>query len=490
MDRNRIIKALSSLKIKAEGARTEFVVAKELGRGGNGAAFVVKSPKRELVAKFYVPPDSRDLDQNALKRFQREMQLTTTINHPYVVRSEGTGTVHVGSYQIPFYLMRRATGTMREMVPASFALPDLGKLLRTFTRVLQGVSCLHHLGIVHRDLKPENVLLFDGVPRIADLGIAHVAPGFMNWSQLTVPKEQLMNRDYYAPEQRHGDATKVDHRADIYALGCMLYEFVSGISPTRPNLPPLEEFHRALAFLDKVLARMMAHRPDSRYQTIDAAICAYRLLAEIADDSSIPYLAAGLYPRHTAKKPQFTTSEYAAKALRNYSSEVRLRVLESLNDQVRADDIAIMIDHLEPSEVYPRLLRLYREKQFYREWREPAGLPLLLKIDEDKSWPIVEGLMTDRDELYCFLAFRDIYPFVNSQRQQEIISHYLDRRRSLSAFELPTILDSAMRANFAKDYLVTVFDRVRDAAQVVFKQYSAREDFVRKLELARSQAGL
>jgi serine/threonine protein kinase len=204
MDRNRIIKALAGIKIKADGMRTEFRVAEELGRGGNGAAFVVRSSRRELVAKFYLPPDSRDLDQSAFKRFQREMQLTAQIKHPYVVSSEGVGTVRVGSYQIPFYLMRRATGTMREMVPESFALSDLSRRLRAFTRAVLGVSYLHHLGIVHRDLKPENILLFNDTPKVSDLGIAHVAPGFINWSQLTVSKEQLMNRDYYAPEQRHG----------------------------------------------------------------------------------------------------------------------------------------------------------------------------------------------------------------------------------------------------------------------------------------------
>src|SRR5262249_49440003 len=139
VDRKRIINALASCSISADNARTEFQVTEELGRGGNGAAFVVRSSRRELVAKFYVPPDSRDLDEASYKRFQREMQLTAQVKHPYVVRSEGVGTIHVGSYQIPFYLMRRATGTMRGMVPVPLTLLDLGRRLQTFTRALQGV---------------------------------------------------------------------------------------------------------------------------------------------------------------------------------------------------------------------------------------------------------------------------------------------------------------------------------------------------------------
>jgi len=93
MDRTRIINAIAKVDIKADGARTTFDVEKELGRGGNGVTFVVKSPRKELVAKFYVPPDSRDLDHSAFKRFQREMQLTSRVKHPYVVPSVGVGTV-------------------------------------------------------------------------------------------------------------------------------------------------------------------------------------------------------------------------------------------------------------------------------------------------------------------------------------------------------------------------------------------------------------
>jgi len=560
MHRNRIIKALSKANIKADGSRTTFVVGEELGRGGNGTAFVVKSPRRELVAKFYIPPDGRDLDQSAFKRFQREMRLTAQVKHPYVVASEGVGTVQVGSYQIPFYLMRRATGTLRNLMPSSFALADLSERLRAFTRTLQGVAYLHHLGIVHRDLKPENILLFNGIPKIADLGIAHVAPGFINWSQLTVSKEQLMNRDYYAPEQRHGDATKVDHRVDIYALGCILYEIVSGISPTRPNLPPLKEFHKELASLDKILSKMIAHSPGKRYHNIDSAfndlvwalvhtgiptvgpsteeddkkdllkllsstnaanqakaiepamrlgtkalpilhqqignrrldvaIAAYRLLGEIAHETSVPYLMAGLYPRRTAKKPQFVTGKYAALALCSYPAEVRLRILDSINDQVKLEDITRMTDDLEPKKCHSRFLRLYHDKRFYCEWGSQAGLSLLLEIDEDKSWSIVEDLMSGDGSFYTFMAFRDIYPHVNAQRKRSIIDYYLDRPQSLSSWELPRILDAVSVGSFSKKYLRAVFNRISQVAKVAFKRYADREEFNRKLELVKTQAGI
>jgi hypothetical protein len=230
-----------------------------------------------------------------------------------------------------------------------------------------------------------------------------------------------------------------------------------------------------------VLHEQIGHR------RLDVAIGAYRLLGEIAHESSLPYLIAGLYPRRTAKKPQFATGQHAATALRSYPATVRLRVLESLNDLVRPEDVARMIDDLEPSQSYDRLLRLYREKKFYRDWGEQAGLSLLLRIDQDSSWPIVEELMSSEHDFYSFMIFRDIYPLVNTQRQRMIIDHYLDHAASLSSWELPRILEAAVGGAFSKDYLVAVLDRISDVARVAFKRYAEREEFEKRLQLARSQ---
>ncbi len=422
MDRDRIIKKLAKSTIQADKQRTSYQVSKELGRGGNGVAFVVKSATRELVAKFYVPPDARDLDESAVKRFQREVDLTAKVDHPYVLASEGVGTASVGSYKIPFYFMRRASKTLRDIMPRGFFMGNLREL-KTFLRIAQGVSYLHHKGIVHRDLKPQNVLIFDGTPKVSDLGIAHVAPESADDSLLTLPAERLMNKDYYAPEQRHGDATKVDARADIYALGCILYELISGISPTRPNLPTLAALDKRLEPLDNILARMMAHDPRKRYRYLDEAIeeifwarlqigdlmdgvlstadtdeallrkllgstnrlhqeqavkpalrlgkdalpilhealgsrrldiasTAYGILGEMVEESSIPYLISGLYPRRTSSKPRFPTGEAAALAIKRYAPEIRLRVIDSIADLVRAEDFAHIIEGLDPGQTF------------------------------------------------------------------------------------------------------------------------------------------
>jgi serine/threonine-protein kinase len=314
VDRERIIRKLGTCRLKADGHKTHYTILKKLGQGGNGVAFVVRVGRENLVAKIYLPPDSRDLDADALERFSREIKLLSRTRHPFVVPVAGTGNISVGAYTFPFYLMPKAKGTLRDLIPASvFSFDGIGKRLRVFTQVLAGVSSLHHIGIFHRDLKPENILLFQNdVPMVADLGIAHVSPGFVEWTKLTVPQDELMNRDYYAPEQRGADATKVDHRADIYALGLILYELLSGISPSRPNLPQLASLDDRLAKIDDIFGKMTAHEPARRYQNLDT----------LQDELSWTLIASGI----PAAPP--TTEEVDKKTL--------FRLIRSANAAHRA----------------------------------------------------------------------------------------------------------------------------------------------------------
>jgi serine/threonine protein kinase len=555
MDRNRIINKLAKSEIHADRQRTAYQVGKELGRGGNGVAFVVKSPSKELVAKFYIPPDGRDLDDSALKRFHREMELTAQTNHPYVLSSTGSGNAQIGAYQIPFYLMPRATKTLRNLVPRTFYLGNLREM-RSFTRVMQGVCYLHHRGIIHRDLKPENILIFKDTPKISDLGIAHITPEFANRSLLTLPKDQLMNRDYYAPEQRYGDATKVDCRADIYALGCMLYELVSGTSPTRPNMPRLEELDKRLAPLDLLFNKMTAHDPRKRYQQLDEAMDdlvwaliqigdfgapatttheddkslflkllnsanglhqkqaiepalrlgdsavpllhealgsrrldvvhgAYAILGELARESSIPFLVSGLYPRHTSSKPKFPTGEAAAMAIQRYEPAVRLKVLDSIKELVRAEDIEIIVEGLGSADVYDRLLRLYQTKRFFTDWGIDQGISILLKIDSDKAWPLVEEMMARRRDFSLFSVEKTIYPYVNTERRQRLIDHFLGQRSSLSAWELRPITDLIINGELPEQYVSNTLERLGFVASSVIKRYKERIEFTKFLGAAK-----
>jgi hypothetical protein len=169
--------------------------------------------------------------------------------------------------------MPLAPKTFRSMVQPWTDAEGLNSLARIFLRAARGVVFLHTNEIVHRDLKPENILIADdGTPWVADLGIAHVNPEFVSGSLQTIEREHLLNRDYYAPEQRFGSAQDVDARADIYALGCIFYELIIGTPPVRNNCPALSTRDEALIHLERVFERMTAYSPDDRYQRLDDAI--------------------------------------------------------------------------------------------------------------------------------------------------------------------------------------------------------------------------
>jgi serine/threonine protein kinase len=272
LDRERLIAKLVSNGLPTEDGRLEVV--KTLGRGGNGVAFLCSGQTiGEIVAKVYIPPDQRDLDDQSLERFRNEIKLASMIRHPYVIPAIGSGTAHVGAYALPYYLMPEAASTLRSAIGRSLDADEIQRIERLFLQACLGVSCLHAHGIVHRDLKPENVLISrEGSAWIADLGIAHIDPNFVSVSLRTIAAERLMNRDYYAPEQRFGNPTDVDARADIYALGCILYELFFGTPPVRRDSPPLASVNPAFAALDPVVNRMTSYDPGARYQHLEPAI--------------------------------------------------------------------------------------------------------------------------------------------------------------------------------------------------------------------------
>jgi hypothetical protein len=107
------------------------------------------------------------------------------------------------------------------------------------------------------------------MPWVADLGIARITGELAATGLKTLASDRLRNQDYYAPEQRFGKATDVDHRADIYALGCILYELISGSPPVRTNSPKLKSFSDAFEPMDSIVDRMIAYDPAHRYSTLE-----------------------------------------------------------------------------------------------------------------------------------------------------------------------------------------------------------------------------
>lgn len=256
-----------------------------LGRGGMGAVYLAHHLALELdVAIKVLPPAIPTDDAQTRERFIREARAVAKLNHPHMIR-----VLHAGCEAgWHFIVMEHVEGGSLEQRLRNHARLPVAEALRILQETVDGLACAHDHGIVHRDIKPDNILLTkDGAVKVADFGLAKRVG---QDPALTCAGSGMGTPNYIAPEQA-SDAVGVDHRADLYSLGCTAYRMLTGHVPYEgrtpyetvsmhlhapvpdasslcPDLPPA---------LTTLLRRLMAKSPADRYpdaHTLLAAICA------------------------------------------------------------------------------------------------------------------------------------------------------------------------------------------------------------------------
>jgi serine/threonine-protein kinase len=207
-----------------------YCVKRKIGRGGFGAIYLVEDRmiQEDVILKILNPQLSAD--ENALRRFVRELKLTRSVTHHNVIRLHDfmdLGGAHAVSME---YFPSRDLG---QVLADSGPLP-VGRTLHVLGQVCSGLSAAHAEGVVHRDLKPANILvnLLDEA-KIVDFGLA--ASQHLQESRLTKSGLLIGTPEYMAPEQISGES--VDVRADIYSLGIVIYELLSGLKPFTADSP-------------------------------------------------------------------------------------------------------------------------------------------------------------------------------------------------------------------------------------------------------------
>ncbi len=237
-----------------------------IGQGGHGVVFrgVDKMLDRFVVLKFLL--QSALSTEMARKYFMREVRLSASLNHPNIVHIYDSGNAD----GVLWYAMEFVDGvTLAQYLPPNQPIHDLAFLFSAFSQLCEALDSAHGQGILHRDVKPDNALVsHDGAVKLFDFGLARIADqGFGDQSLL------LGTPFYMAPEQLTGG--KVDHRADIYALGVLLYRMLSGELPFRDGnifaahvlepVPDPRRFNPALNEATVVLLmRMLAKQADQR----------------------------------------------------------------------------------------------------------------------------------------------------------------------------------------------------------------------------------
>jgi eukaryotic-like serine/threonine-protein kinase len=201
-----------------------YRIERELGQGGMATVYLAEDARhrRRVAIKVLHPELSAVLGSD---RFLKEIELTANLQHPHILPLFDSGTVD----GLLYYVMPFVEGeTLRSRLTREHQLP-IAEAVRIATDVAGALEYAHKRGVVHRDIKPENILLHEGRPQVADFGIA-LAVQQAGGSRMTQTGMSLGTPQYMAPEQAMGDKG-VDSRADVYALGAVTYEMLTGEPP-------------------------------------------------------------------------------------------------------------------------------------------------------------------------------------------------------------------------------------------------------------------
>jgi serine/threonine-protein kinase len=277
---NRVTVATTPL---TEALRDRYVLERELGRGGMATVYLARDLRhRRYVALKTLKPELATAV--GVERFQREVQLAASLQHPNILPLHDSGdTVGVLWYTMPFV----DGESLRERLRREGRL-DLEQALQLAREVAEALDCAHEAGIVHRDIKPENILLSRGHALVADFGIARAV--HEAGETLTQTGLALGTPAYMSPEQAGGIPNAVDRRSDIYSLGCVFYEMLTGQRPFGGPTPEAMQARRMMeaapdprvarpevpGWVVSIMARALAVKPEDRFATAGELAAAIR----------------------------------------------------------------------------------------------------------------------------------------------------------------------------------------------------------------------
>ena len=234
-----------------------------IGHGGMGAVYKARQASLDrFVALKLIRPDAAEIKGFA-ERFTREARALAKLNHPNIVTVHDFGRTDDES-PLFYLVMEYVEGTdLRRLIEGDKLPPE--QALAIVPSICEALQFAHDARIVHRDIKPENILIdTSGRVKIADFGLARLAGSDASAFTLTGTRQVMGTLRYMAPEQMEA-SHNVDHRADIYSLGVVFYEMLTGQVPAGHFDPPSKKVHVDVR-LDEVVLRSLAHEPDRRYQ--------------------------------------------------------------------------------------------------------------------------------------------------------------------------------------------------------------------------------
>jgi len=323
---------------RIEGRRLgSYQLIHEIGRGGMGTVYLAQRADEQYQKLVAIKVVRRGLDtEDILRRFRNERQILASLEHPNIARLIDGGTTDDG---LPYLVVEYVEGTRVTDYCDDHQLPT-NERLRMFRTICAAVQHSHQNLVVHRDLKPSNILIMaDGTPKLLDFGIAKLLdPETTEKSEHTVTVLGVMTPEYASPEQVRGE--QVTTASDVYSLGVLLYELLSGQRPYRITSRRPDEIAR-------VICEVEPEKPSTagRRQPADGL------------QSEPPAVAGGSYSR--GLNPPATAGGSDLKSLRG-----------------DLDNIVLMAMRKEPARRYASV------EQFSEDIRRHlAGLPVIARKD-------------------------------------------------------------------------------------------------------------
>ena len=255
-----------------------YEVGEILGFGGMSEVHLARDLRlhRDVAVKVLRADLARD--PSFYLRFRREAQNAAALNHPAIVAVYDTGEAETTTGPLPYIVMEYVDGvTLRDIVHTDGPMPAR-RAIEIIADACQALNFSHQHGIIHRDVKPANIMISKtGAVKVMDFGIARALADSGN--SVTQTAAVIGTAQYLSPEQARGES--VDARSDVYSLGCVLYEVLTGEPPfvgdspvavayqhvREDPIPPSQKHASITPELDAVVLKALAKNPDNRYQT-------------------------------------------------------------------------------------------------------------------------------------------------------------------------------------------------------------------------------
>jgi eukaryotic-like serine/threonine-protein kinase len=247
LPRANLARAAGALLANADRERTverigRYKILREAGRGGMDVVYLAEREDKQFSQRVAVKLVKRGLDtEDILRRFRNERQILASLHHPNIAQLFDGGETEDGR---PYFVMEYVAGLPLLQYSEERGL-SIAERLKMFRRVCAAVSHAHQNLVVHRDIKPSNILVTeDGEPKLLDFGVAKILNAGVAGETQTRAQQRVMTPEYASPEQVRGQ--HVTTATDVYSLGVVLFELLTGVRPYKLKDTSPEELSRVI----------------------------------------------------------------------------------------------------------------------------------------------------------------------------------------------------------------------------------------------------